>query len=107
MAQRILKIIMNGVTGRMGRTQVTSERAPAVKAALAAVSQANAIIELFKSRNLGMVIDVYHVWWDPAVYSEIERASDHIFGFHVNDWIVPVPDMLNGSRHNGRRCHCD
>jgi hypothetical protein len=49
-----------------------------------------------QSRNLGMVIDVYHVWWDPAVYSEIERASDHIFGFHVNDWIVPVPDMLNG-----------
>ena len=43
-----------------------------------------------------MVIDVYHVWWDPAVYSEIEPASDHIFGFHVNDWIVPVPDMLNG-----------
>jgi len=27
---------MNGVTGRMGRTQVTSERAHAVKAALAA-----------------------------------------------------------------------
>src|ERR1700719_4549489 len=53
MAQRILKIIVNGVTGRMGRTQVTSERAPAVKAALAAVSQANAIIELFKSRSLG------------------------------------------------------
>jgi sugar phosphate isomerase/epimerase len=66
------------------------------RSVIVSLSQANAIIELFKSRNLGMVIDVYHVWWDPAVYSEIERASDHIFGFHVNDWIVPVPDMLNG-----------
>ena len=66
------------------------------RSVIVSLSQANAIIELFKSRTLGMVIDVYHVWWDPAVYSEIERASDQIFGFHVNDWIVPVPDMLNG-----------
>jgi sugar phosphate isomerase/epimerase len=51
---------------------------------------------LFKSRNLGVVIDVYHVWWDPTVYSEIARASGSIFGFHVNDWIVPLPDLLNG-----------
>jgi sugar phosphate isomerase/epimerase len=63
---------------------------------IVSLSQANAIIELFKSGNLGVVIDVYHVWWDPTVYSEIARASGHIFGFHVNDWIVPVPDMLNG-----------
>jgi sugar phosphate isomerase/epimerase len=66
------------------------------RSVIVSLSQANAIIELFKSRNLGMVIDVYHVWWDPAVYSEIERASDQIIGFHVNDWIVPVPNMLNG-----------
>jgi sugar phosphate isomerase/epimerase len=66
------------------------------RSVIVSLSQANAIIELFKSRNLGIVIDVYHVWWDPTVYSEIARASGHIFGFHVNDWIVPVPDMLNG-----------
>ena len=30
------------------------------------------------------------------IYTEIARASGHIFGFHVNDWIVPVPDVLNG-----------
>jgi sugar phosphate isomerase/epimerase len=66
------------------------------RSVIVSLSQANAIIELFKSGNLGVVIDVYHVWWDPTVYSEIARASGHIFGFHVNDWIVPVPDMLNG-----------
>ena len=66
------------------------------RSVIVSLSQANGIVELVGSRNLGIVIDVYHVWWDPAVYVEIARASGRIFGFHVNDWIVPVPDMLNG-----------
>ena len=41
-------------------------------------------------------MDAYHVWWDPAVYAEIARAGRRIFGFHVNDWIVPLPDVLFG-----------
>jgi sugar phosphate isomerase/epimerase len=60
------------------------------------LSQANAIVESLESPDLGVVIDVYHVWWDPLVYNEVARASGQIFGFHVNDWIVPVPDILNG-----------
>ena len=43
---------------------------------------------------VGVVIDVFHVWWDPAVYDEIARAEGHIFGFHICDWITPVPDIL-------------
>jgi sugar phosphate isomerase/epimerase len=66
------------------------------RSVIVSLREANAISELFKSRNLGVVIDVYHVWWDPTVYSEIARASGNIFGFHVNDWIVPLPDLLNG-----------
>jgi sugar phosphate isomerase/epimerase len=66
------------------------------RSVIVSLSQANGIVELYKSRNLGVVIDVYHVWWDPAVYTEIARAAGRIFGFHVNDWIVPLPDRLNG-----------
>jgi sugar phosphate isomerase/epimerase len=66
------------------------------RSVIVSMSQANAIVELFKSSYLGIVIDVYHVWWDPVVYSEIARAAGHILGFHVNDWIVPVPNLLNG-----------
>jgi sugar phosphate isomerase/epimerase len=66
------------------------------RSVIVSMSQANGIVDMFKSSNLGIVIDVYHVWWDPVVYSEIGRASGHIFGFHVNDWIVPVPNILNG-----------
>jgi sugar phosphate isomerase/epimerase len=66
------------------------------RSVVVALSQANSIIGRFNSDCLGLVIDVYHVWWDPAVFAEIARASGHILGFHVNDWIVPIPDILNG-----------
>jgi sugar phosphate isomerase/epimerase len=45
-------------------------------------------------RPVGVVIDVFHVWWDPNVYVEISRAHGHIFGFHICDWITPLPDVL-------------
>jgi sugar phosphate isomerase/epimerase len=45
---------------------------------------------------VGVIIDVFHVWWDPAVDHEIKRANGHIFGFHVCDWITPLPDVLKG-----------
>ena len=48
------------------------------------------------SEAVGIVVDVYHVWWDVNVYREIARAGRRIVGFHVNDWIVPPPDMLLG-----------
>lgn len=45
---------------------------------------------------VGVVVDAFHVWWDPQVYNEITRAAPHLFGVHVCDWITPLPDMLNG-----------
>ena len=66
------------------------------RSVIVSLGQANEIVESLKSPDLGVVIDVYHVWWDPAVYTEIARASGHIIGFHVNDWVVPVADLLNG-----------
>ena len=45
---------------------------------------------------VGVVIDTFHVWWDPQVYREIQRAAGHIFGLHICDWITPLPDTLKG-----------
>ena len=45
---------------------------------------------------VGVIIDAFHVWWDPEVYAQIERAGGHTFGFHVCDWITPLPDPLKG-----------
>lgn len=46
--------------------------------------------------DLGIVVDTHHVWWDPDLRRELLRASGRIRGFHVNDWLVPLPHPLNG-----------
>ena len=57
---------------------------------------ANDMADAVGSEQVGVVIDVYHVWWDPQVYRDIERSHGRIFGFHVCDWLVPTPHMLMG-----------
>jgi sugar phosphate isomerase/epimerase len=71
------------------------------RSVIVSLAQANSIAERL---GVGVVIDVYHVWWDPDVYAQIERARGRILGFHVNDWIVPLPDMLKGRGMMGDGC---
>jgi sugar phosphate isomerase/epimerase len=60
------------------------------------LAQANTLAEAYEPDNVGVVVDAFHVWWDPDLYPQIERAKGRILGFHVSDWIVPVPDLLMG-----------
>ncbi len=49
-----------------------------------------------RSGALGVALDVYHVWWDPALLPQIVRAGkDRLLAFHVCDWLVPTRDILN------------
>ncbi len=66
------------------------------RSVIVTLAEANALVEAFASPALGIVADVYHIWWDPELYPQIARAAGHIVGFHVNDWIVPLPDPLLG-----------
>lgn len=52
------------------------------------------IAEEIGAANLGVIIDVYHVWWDPELYAQIERARGRIWGYHVNDWLAETVDTL-------------
>jgi sugar phosphate isomerase/epimerase len=46
--------------------------------------------------GIGVAEDCYHIWWDPEIYAEIERAgNDRLLAFHVCDWLVPTKDLLN------------
>jgi sugar phosphate isomerase/epimerase len=48
-----------------------------------------------KSRGLGVAVDVYHVWWDPQLYAQIERAgAARLLAFHLCDWLVPTRDLV-------------
>lgn len=60
------------------------------------LKQANDLAEKIASPAVGVVVDAYHVWWDPEVYREIERAGARILGYHVSDWPVPLPGILMG-----------
>ena len=44
----------------------------------------------------GIVVDVYHVWWDPNIERELERASGRIAGFHLSDWLRSWDDNCIG-----------
>jgi sugar phosphate isomerase/epimerase len=47
------------------------------------------------SGALGVVVDAYHVWWDPLLKTQIERAGDkRLLAFHICDWLVPTADLL-------------
>jgi sugar phosphate isomerase/epimerase len=53
-------------------------------------------IDSEKSGKLGVAIDVYHTWWDPALMAQIRRAGrERLLAFHVCDWMVPTKDILN------------
>jgi sugar phosphate isomerase/epimerase len=48
------------------------------------------------SGALGVAVDVYHVWWDPKLQQQIERAGKkRLLAFHVCDWMTPTTDLLN------------
>jgi sugar phosphate isomerase/epimerase len=50
----------------------------------------------FNPEQVGVVIDAFHVWWDPQLYPEIQRAAGCIAGFHVSDWCSPLPGIFTG-----------
>ena len=64
------------------------------RSVIVTLAQALDIAERFDPAQVGVVVDVYHVFWDPNLYSQIHRASGRILGFHVNDWVVPTHDPL-------------
>ena len=47
------------------------------------------------SGALGVVVDVYHVWWDPRLEAAIARAgAARLLAYHICDWLVPTTDLL-------------
>ena len=66
----------------------------AERSCITTMREARLISERFDSANVGVVVDVYHVWWDPERAAEIARLGDRVAGYHVNDWLVPVKNVL-------------
>lgn len=56
--------------------------------------EARRLAERFDAGTVGVVADVYHVWWDPELDDELARCGGRLLGFHVSDWLVPPGEVL-------------
>jgi sugar phosphate isomerase/epimerase len=55
------------------------------------LAQALDIAEHFAPHEVGVVVDTFHVWWEPGVHEQIARAGERIVSYQVCDWITPLP----------------
>ncbi len=58
---------------------------------ISTLGQALDIAEAFDPDDVGVVVDTFHVWWDPQVLDQIARAGARIASYQVGDWITPLP----------------
>ncbi len=76
------------------------------RSAINTLAQANDMAEALQSPWVGVAVDVYHLWWDPALEQEITRCGEngHLFAFHICDWKSPTTDMLLDRGLMGEGC---
>jgi sugar phosphate isomerase/epimerase len=66
------------------------------RSVIVTLAQALDVAEQFPSDVVGVVIDTFHLWWDPDVWRQISRAAGRIVSYQVCDCLVPLPDPLLG-----------
>ena len=76
------------------------------RSAINTLASAVDMCERVGDANVGVAVDVYHLWWDPDLEPQIARtaAAGRLFAFHVCDWRSPTVDMLNDRGLMGEGC---
>lgn len=76
------------------------------RSAINTLGQANDLCEQLDSPLVGVAVDVYHLWWDPALEAEIARCGklQKLFAYHVCDWKTPTTDLLLDRGLMGEGC---
>jgi sugar phosphate isomerase/epimerase len=67
---------------------------PALSAARGVINTLDLALDLCEGfdTHVGVVTDIFHIWWDPNVYAAIDRAGSRIFGHHLCDWKLDTID---------------
>ncbi|KJV03839.1 sugar phosphate isomerase/epimerase family protein [Rhodococcus sp. NPDC080181] len=62
------------------------------RAVISTLGQALSMAEPHPVEAVGVVVDTFHVWWDPDLESLIRTAGDRgrISSYQVCDWLVPM-----------------
>ena len=59
------------------------------------VAEALDLCERIGADNLGVAVDVYHVWWDSTLAAALrEKGQGRVLGYHLCDWLENTTDML-------------
>jgi sugar phosphate isomerase/epimerase len=58
---------------------------------ISTLAQALDIAERFDPADVGVVVDTIHLWWEPGVADQLQRAGQRIVSYQVCDWITPLP----------------
>lgn len=62
------------------------------RAVVSTLAQAIDLAAPFPAAAVGVVVDTFHVWWDPALAASIARAgaAGRIASYQVCDWTTPI-----------------
>ncbi|MBF6348206.1 MULTISPECIES: sugar phosphate isomerase/epimerase family protein [Nocardia] len=67
------------------------------RAVVSTLGQALTMAEPYPADTVGVVVDTFHIWWDPALAEHIAQAgaAGRISSYQVCDWLNPMtPDPL-------------
>ena len=81
-----------------------ASRGCAERSVITSLGEANDLCVRFGSPHVGVVADVYHIFWDYRVEAEIARAGTSIAGFHLSDWRTPSGDLTSDRAMLGDGC---
>jgi sugar phosphate isomerase/epimerase len=63
------------------------------RSVVATLAQALDLCDQLGGAGLGVVLDVWQVWWDPDLARQVARARGRIALFQASDWLVPTADL--------------
>jgi sugar phosphate isomerase/epimerase len=58
------------------------------------VRDALEICRMVDAPNVGIAVDVYHVWWDRQLADSLAEARGRLLGYHLCDWLENTGHML-------------
>ncbi len=64
------------------------------RSCLFTVRDALNVCRMIDAPNVGIAVDVYHVWWDTTLAESLSEARGRLLGYHLCDWLETTKDML-------------
>jgi sugar phosphate isomerase/epimerase len=64
------------------------------RAVVSTLGQALDLAEQFAAKEVGVVVDTFHLWWDPELAAQVARAGagNRILSYQVCDWLTPIAE---------------